>query len=305
MVCIFIDELVVNFRAQGSPVSFKPVVNPMLGPSQGVLINMGARFPPCMKAIEAVPVTTQFGCLNNTANPPNSLCSLEDICGFGGFHDHPPDQSFRFVTPIFLHAGFIHILLNMVAQLFLSAQIEREMGSGGFLVTYIAAGIFGNVLGSNFALVGSPSIGASGAIFGTVAVTWVDLLSHWRYHYRPVRKFIFMSVWLAIGIAIGFIPYVDNFAHIGGFLMGLLVGTTFYPVISLTRRHRLIMWCFRLIAIPLAIVLFVTLIRNFYTSNPYAACSWCRYLSCFPSKSNNHCQGTGLTTMLGSGSTGV
>lgn len=63
------------------------------------------------------------------------------------------------------------------------------MGSGGFFLTYFAAGIFGcvglaylvpvviivdhltrNVLGGNFALVGLPSIGASGAIFGTVAV---------------------------------------------------------------------------------------------------------------------------------------
>jgi len=60
------------------------------------------------------------------------------------------------------------------------------MGSGGFLFTYFAAGIFGyvvspmtgllyspffrNVLGGNFSLVGIPSVGASGAIFGTVAV---------------------------------------------------------------------------------------------------------------------------------------
>jgi membrane associated rhomboid family serine protease len=98
------------------------------------------------------------------------------------------------------------------------------MGSGGFFVTYFAAGIFGfvrrqlvrrklthcssNVLGANFALVGRPSVGASGAIFGTVAVcdfevedqlpillptqvTWVDLFAHWAYHYRPVRKVLF------------------------------------------------------------------------------------------------------------------
>ena|ERR1700722_1462121 len=49
-------------------------------------------------------------------------------------------------------------------------QIEREMGSAGFLLTYFAAGIFGNILGGNFALVGLSSTGASGAIFGTVAV---------------------------------------------------------------------------------------------------------------------------------------
>ena len=52
--------------------------------------------------------------------------------------------------------------------------------------------------------------------------------------------------------------------------MGLLVGTFFYPVISTTKRHRLIMWSFRLVALPLAIVLYVVLVRNFYTSDPYS-----------------------------------
>lgn len=97
-------------------------------------------------------------------------------------------------------------------------------------------------------------------------------------------------------------------AHIGGFVMGLLVSTVFYPVISVTRRHRLVMWCFRLAAIPLAVILYVLLVRNFYTSDPYAgmclhfldvrsmthlfqACAGCRYLSCIPSSVNNHCQG--------------
>jgi membrane associated rhomboid family serine protease len=55
--------------------------------------------------------------------------------------------------------------------LLIGLQIEREMGSGGFILTYVAAGIFGNVLGGNFALVGAPSVGASGAIFGTLAVS--------------------------------------------------------------------------------------------------------------------------------------
>ena len=52
--------------------------------------------------------------------------------------------------------------------------------------------------------------------------------------------------------------------------MGLLVGATFYPVISTTRRHKLITWCFRLAATPLAIILYVVLVRNFYTADPYA-----------------------------------
>ena len=52
--------------------------------------------------------------------------------------------------------------------------------------------------------------------------------------------------------------------------MGILVGTVLYPIISVTKRHLLITWMFRLVAIPLAVLLFVFLIRNFYTANPYA-----------------------------------
>lgn len=301
MIGVFIYELVVQSKAQGTPVSLKPVINPMLGPSESALIQLGARFPPCMKDVLGVPITTQLACLNDTANPPDRICPLEDICGFGGFHGKTPNQWFRFITPIFLHAGFVHILLNMLAQLIVSAQIEREMGSGGFFLMYFAAGIFGNVLGANFALVGSPSLGASGAIFGTVAVTWVDLFAHWKYQYKPVRKLIFMSIELVVGVAVGYIPFVDNFAHLGGFLMGLLVGTTFYPVISPTKRHKVIMWAFRIAALPIVIILFVVLLRNFYTSDPYAACPGCRYLSCFPTNANNHCKGTGITTTGGTG----
>ena len=64
-------------------------------------------------------------------------------------------------------------------------------------------------------------------------------------------------------------------AHLGGLCMGLLVGTTLYPVVSPSKRHKSVMWAFRLAAIPLAVVLFVVLIRNFYTSDPYAGmCVW-------------------------------
>ncbi|KAF9646113.1 rhomboid-domain-containing protein [Thelephora ganbajun] len=294
MLGVIIYELVYNAKAQGNPFSFKPTVNPMLGPSSSALINLGARFPPCMKLIKDIPLNTHLPCANDTANPPTITCSIEQICAFGGFEGKEPNQAFRFVTPIFLHAGIIHFLFNMLAQVTAAGQIEREMGSAGFIITYTAAGIFGNILGGNFALPGVPSVGASGAIFGMFAVEWVDLFAHWRYIYRPARRLAFLAVNLIIGIAIGFIPctfHVDNFAHLGGFLMGLLVGTVFYPIISPTRRHVLISWAFRLAALPLVIVLFVVLIRNFYTSDPYSACSWCRYLSCIPTNANNYCKG--------------
>lgn len=59
-------------------------------------------------------------------------------------------------------------------------------------------------------------------------------------------------------------------AHIGGFLVGLLTGIILYPIISPTRRHQIIVWVCRLVAIALIVVLYVVLIRNFYKSDPYS-----------------------------------
>ncbi len=64
------------------------------------------------------------------------------------------------VSPIFLHAGLVHLLLNMLAQVFSGPLIERQMGTPKFLVLYLASGIFGNILSGNFSLVGIPSVGA-------------------------------------------------------------------------------------------------------------------------------------------------
>ncbi|KAG5221631.1 rhomboid family protein [Salix suchowensis] len=99
-------------------------------------------------------------------------------------------------------------------------------------------------------------------------------------------QLVFMTIELAIGVAIGYIPYVDNFGtvvlpHSPSFAnqvhssFGRLPcrHTSWHillPVISVTRRHKLIMWIFRLAALPIAVVLFVVLTRNFYTSDPYA-----------------------------------
>lgn len=85
----------------------------------------------------------------------STSCSLEQICGFGGFKDPSvPDQSFRFFTPIFIHAGIIHLLMNMLTQLRLGAQLEKELGPLRFAILYFAAGVWGFVFG---ALFGSPS----------------------------------------------------------------------------------------------------------------------------------------------------
>lgn len=62
--------------------------------------------------------------IKNTA----STCSLEDICGFGGFSNPKlPDQSFRFLTPLFVHTGLVHCGVDMLALLFLGSRLEGLM----------------------------------------------------------------------------------------------------------------------------------------------------------------------------------
>jgi hypothetical protein len=59
---------------------------------------------------------------------------------------------------------------------------------------------------------------------------------------------------------------VDGLAHLGGFAAGLLLGSILYPAIHETRRHRLITWGCRIVAIPLIVLAFVLTIKNFCTS---------------------------------------
>ncbi|EGG06729.1 uncharacterized protein MELLADRAFT_43423 [Melampsora larici-populina 98AG31] len=292
MLIALILELVTNY--QGTPIATKPSFNYMIGPSAEILINTGARFTPCIKYVPGVS-TISFPCLNDTSSLPTCSMPLEEVCGFGGFKTPgQPDQTFRFILPMFLHAGVIHYAINILVQMTSSALIERQMGSIRFLLLYIPSGIFGFILGGNFSLVGQPSVGASGAIFSTHAAVLVDLVAHWSIEDRPARKLFFLLFEIIAGLALGLIPGIDNFSHLGGFAMGLLLSLILFPVLHQTKLHRISFYTMRLVCLLGSILMFSLLYRNFFTDDPAASCSWCRYLSCWPTQANNRCKGTGL-----------
>lgn len=225
----------------GSPIQTKPNFNIMIGPSPYVLINMGARFTPCMhnikKVIEANPPVLDWPCPNTTTLGPNMpTCSLSELCGMGSgvpdqsgvtdFKDrsHEPNQWWRFIVPIFLHAGIIHIGFNMLLQWTLGRDMEKEIGPLRFALVYFSAGIFGFVLGGNYAPDGITSVGASGSLFGILALHLLDLLYNWSTRRSPVKDLLFLLLDMAIAFVIGLLPGLDNFSHIGGFMMGLALG---------------------------------------------------------------------------------
>lgn len=161
------------------------------------------------------------------------------------------------------------------------------MGSLRFLILFIPCGVFGFILGGNFSLVGLPSVGASGAIFGTQGAILVDLIAHWKIEYRPWRKLLFLTIELIVGFGLGWIPGVDNMAHLGGFAVSLPLSIVLLPILHQTRGHRIVFILLRLAALAGAIAMFVALYKNFFTDDPAAGCGWCRYLSCWPTNANN------------------
>ncbi|RDI83332.1 hypothetical protein Vi05172_g6728 [Venturia inaequalis] len=221
----------------GSPIEIKPSFNPMIGPSPYVLINIGARYVPCMRGINVTltdgsvqtAADVKLQCPSTTTNDAN--CSLAQLCGNGMNLDKQtdgttpkPNQWWRFIVPIFMHGGIIHIGFNMLLQWTLGRDIERQIGTLRFLLVYFASGIFGFVMGGNFAPNGLPSTGCSGSLFGIIAIVLLDLLYTWKSRPSPIRDLCFILLDIIISFILGLLPALDNFSHIGGFLMGLVLG---------------------------------------------------------------------------------
>jgi len=234
---VFCVELARNAALQGSPISTKPYFNPMIGPSTDVLINMGARFVPCMRLSPNFmndDPSQLYPCPGRTNNLLN--CTLGQWCGFNGMDipspmggkgpaDSTPDQWYRFIIPMFYHAGLIHLAFNMFMQVTLGGDMEREIGMIRFIIVYFCSGIFGFVLGGNLGAHGQPSVGASGSIFGIFSLVMLDLFYSWNDRASPGKDLIFLLLDIVIAFVLGLLPAIDNFSHIGGFVCGICLGT--------------------------------------------------------------------------------
>lgn len=133
----------------------------------------------------------------------------------------------RFITPMFLHIGFIHLLMNTLALYYLGATIEKIFGNVRFLFIYLIAGFSGSL--ASFLFSSSISAGASGAIFGCFGALLYFGFIYPSLFFRTMGMNIFMI--LAINLLFGFtVPGVDNAGHIGGLIGGFLAtGIVHFP----------------------------------------------------------------------------
>jgi rhomboid protease GluP len=137
-------------------------------------------------------------------------------------------EYWRLVASMFLHIGFIHLLVNGWALYQLGTLFEVWLGSARLLLVYFAAGIAGS-LASAFLSSANLSAGASGAIFGVMGALIAFLLRRRRALNQAGRSILSqLAMWAGINVFLGFsMPGIDNYAHLGGCAAGFLLGLTF------------------------------------------------------------------------------
>ena len=117
--------------------------------------------------------------------------------------------------------------------------LEKALGHVKFTILYLIAGVGGNVLSCAQMLYKKDyavSAGASGAIFGIVgALLWIVILHRGRYESLTGKGLLFMIViTLYYGITTG---GIDNWGHIGGLLMGFVMGIILYRRVDFRREN--------------------------------------------------------------------
>lgn len=133
----------------------------------------------------------------------------------------------RFITPMFLHIGLLHLFMNTLALFYLGIAVESIFGRSRFLWIYVFSGIMGSV--ASFVFSPSISAGASGAIFGCFGALLYLGVTHPRLFFRTIGLNVIVII--VINLIFGFtFPGIDNAGHIGGLVGGFLAsGIVHFP----------------------------------------------------------------------------
>lgn len=145
----------------------------------------------------------------------------------------------RLVTTLFVHANWLHLLMNGVTLWMFGSSIERTMGRWRFLAIFVLAGAAGNLLSALHARY-DVAVGASAGIFGLVGAFVVAV---WRLdgpiHATLRRRLLaLLALTVTSDLAIGWLePLVDNVAHAGGFIAGIALTSLLQPT-SIAGQNR-------------------------------------------------------------------
>lgn len=132
----------------------------------------------------------------------------------------------RFITPMFLHGGLMHLLFNMFSLFLFGPELERLTGKVRFITIYLLAGLIGTAATYFLQPLDYLHVGASGAIFGIFGA-FGALLYYGRRSLPQLRQIILPII--VISIVMTFLtPNVNATAHIAGMITGFLIGMSYF-----------------------------------------------------------------------------
>ncbi len=137
-------------------------------------------------------------------------------------------QWWRLLTSIFLHIGIFHILFNMYALLYIGLLLEPYLGKLRFGAAYLFTGIIASLTSIYWHPL-TVSAGASGAIFGMYGVFLAMLTTNVIDKKTRSALFASIGIFVVFNLMNGTKAGIDNAAHIGGLISGLLIGYAYYP----------------------------------------------------------------------------
>ena len=144
-------------------------------------------------------------------------------------HGIAAGEWYRLFTAMFLHFGVLHLLLNMYALWILGRELEGVLGRLRFVTLYLLAGLGGNVAAYLLSSPGQTVAGASTAVFGLMAATFV-ILKRLNLSVAPILPVIVINVIFTFAVA-----NISWAGHIGGLVVGGIVAAI---MAYAPRQHR-------------------------------------------------------------------
>lgn len=139
-------------------------------------------------------------------------------------------EYWRLLTVTLVHDGILHLGLNMFVLYQIGPLAEAMYGRAVYLAAYLLAGLGGSI--ASYLFLPNPSVGASGAIFGLVGLVFAAIYFH-KTLLRPQVQALTgqLGFFIVLNLVIGFSGFIaiDNFAHIGGLLVGAWLGFLIAP----------------------------------------------------------------------------
>ncbi len=240
-----LDSIQIHLRLRGGSAGTPSMpVNPFKAERQfEEKLEALAPQPRLTYALIALNVLAWLVTLLQGGNPLQTPIGVLFSLGGNAAFEVQHGEWWRLLSATFLHAGVLHLAINMFGLYATGVAVERIYGPVAYLLIYLGAGLLGSALSLSFAAQHAIGVGASGAVFG-VAGAWLVAIGRYRSLMPQTlskRLLTQLGLFVLYSLVQGLTkPGVDNAAHIGGLAGGCMLAMILPARLDMDRYRRLL-----------------------------------------------------------------